>query len=270
MIQSVKPYVSSEDIDKGTRWSTDIAKELEASNYGIICVTRDSLNAPWVSFEAGSLAKVIDKSNVTPFLFNIKRSEVQGPLLQFQSVIYTEEDVLKLVRSINKRLDDSQRLSADQLDKAFGVWWPQLKESLDDLKEHEDEYAPPPDDGVVDTSDILEEILELARTQQRILSDPEQILPRKYLDYILRRSPYLRRPDKYQEHGAIEELHERIISLERLLKRRADEDDTLSEALALVSDAHDLIHEVLRRPRRKNPFIELEKPLFDEVSDEGE
>ena len=40
VINAIEPYVSSEDIDKGARWSTDIAKELEDSTFGILCVTR--------------------------------------------------------------------------------------------------------------------------------------------------------------------------------------------------------------------------------------
>ena len=92
VIQAVKPYVSSEDIDKGTRWSTDIAKELESSSYGILCITSANMEAPWVNFEAGALSKAIDKSDVAPFLFNVKRSEVQGPLLQFQSTVYEKNE----------------------------------------------------------------------------------------------------------------------------------------------------------------------------------
>lgn len=83
VIQSLEPYVSSEDIDKGARWSTDIAKELEDSTFGILCVTKENLEAPWLSFKAGALSKTMEKSFVTPFLFDIKRSEVQGPILQF-------------------------------------------------------------------------------------------------------------------------------------------------------------------------------------------
>jgi len=94
VIQSIDPYVSSEDIDKGTRWSSDIAKELEDSSYGIICITPDNLSAPWINFEAGALSKSIDKSRVSPFLFSVKRSEVQGPLVQFQSTIFDKADVL--------------------------------------------------------------------------------------------------------------------------------------------------------------------------------
>jgi hypothetical protein len=56
IIQSIDPYVSSEDIDKGARWSTDIAKELENSTFGILCVTKDNINAPWLTFEAGALS----------------------------------------------------------------------------------------------------------------------------------------------------------------------------------------------------------------------
>ncbi|MCP4614466.1 MAG: hypothetical protein GY845_37785 [Planctomycetes bacterium] len=47
VIQAVEPYVSSEDIDKGARWSTDIAGKLEESSFGIIAVTPENLSAPW-------------------------------------------------------------------------------------------------------------------------------------------------------------------------------------------------------------------------------
>ena len=52
VIQSIEPYVSFEDIDKGARWSTDIANEPEDSTFGIFCVTKENLEAPWLSFEA--------------------------------------------------------------------------------------------------------------------------------------------------------------------------------------------------------------------------
>jgi len=65
VIQSIEPYVSSEDIDKGARWSTDIASELADSSYGILCVTKENLHAPWLTFEAGALSKTMDKSYVS-------------------------------------------------------------------------------------------------------------------------------------------------------------------------------------------------------------
>jgi hypothetical protein len=95
VLQSVRPYVSSEDIDKGARWSTDIAAELAESSYGVLVVTRDNIAAPWVNFEAGALSKALEKSRVSPFLFGVKRSDVHGPLLQFQSTILEKEDIFK-------------------------------------------------------------------------------------------------------------------------------------------------------------------------------
>jgi hypothetical protein len=44
----VKPYFSPEDIEKGTKWNTEIAKELETSNVGVICLTQDNTEKPWI------------------------------------------------------------------------------------------------------------------------------------------------------------------------------------------------------------------------------
>ena len=125
VIQSIEPYVSSEDIDKGARWSTDIAKELENSTFGILCVTKDNLEAPWLSFEAGALSKTMDKAFVSPFLFDIKRSEVNGPILQFQSTIFQKEDLKKLVSTLNKACGENC-IPESRLEKAFEVWFPTL------------------------------------------------------------------------------------------------------------------------------------------------
>ena len=134
VIQSIEPYVSSEDIDKGARWSTDIAKELENSTFGILCVTKDNLEAPWLSFEAGALSKTMDKAFVSPFLFDIKRSEVNGPILQFQSTIFQKEDLKKLVTTLNKACGENC-IPESRLEKAFEVWFPTLETELNKIKD---------------------------------------------------------------------------------------------------------------------------------------
>ncbi len=43
VIQAIDPYFSPDDVAKGSRWSTEIAKELEQSGVGLICLTRENL-----------------------------------------------------------------------------------------------------------------------------------------------------------------------------------------------------------------------------------
>lgn len=174
VIQEIEPYVSSEDIDKGARWSTDIAKELENSTFGILCVTRDNINAPWLTFEAGALSKTMDKSFVSPFLFDIKRSEVDGPILQFQSTTFEKEDLQKLINTLNKACE-KDRLSSDRLSKAFEVWYPTLEQELNSLKGKSEQHEEKPEEGLKDahTQEILEEILDLSRINQKLIRNPE-------------------------------------------------------------------------------------------------
>jgi hypothetical protein len=174
VIQSIVPYVSSEDIDKGARWSTDIAKELENSTYGILCVTKENVHAPWLTFEAGALSKTMDKAAVSPFLFDIKRSEVSGPILQFQSTIFDKEDIKKLVSSLNKACG-ADTLTDERLEKAFSVWYPTLESQLNELLKSKPlvPIIDPEDETIDSSSEILEEILDLTRNNQKLLRSPD-------------------------------------------------------------------------------------------------
>ena len=174
VIQEIEPYVSSEDIDKGARWSTDIAKELEDSTFGILCVTRENIDAPWLIFEAGALSKTMDKSSVSPFLFDIKRSEVDGPILQFQSTIFEKEDLQKLVNTLNKACE-KDRLSPERLNKAFEVWYPTLEDELNVLKDKPEAEEEKSEGALKDAhaQEILEEILDLSRSNQKLIRNSE-------------------------------------------------------------------------------------------------
>ena len=178
VIQEIVPYVSSEDIDKGARWSTDIANELSDSTFGILCVTRENINEPWLTFEAGALSKSMENAYVSPFLFDIKQSEIDGPILQFQSTTFEKDDLKKLVTTLNKACDQD-RLTEERLNKTFEVWYPTLEEDLDKLKHVEPAEQDSDETTELQTPkslEILEKILELSRINQKLIRNPDRTL----------------------------------------------------------------------------------------------
>ena len=56
VLQGVEPYMSSESIEKGARWSTHIGKELEEARFGLVILTKENLSSRWLHFEAGAVA----------------------------------------------------------------------------------------------------------------------------------------------------------------------------------------------------------------------
>lgn len=231
VLQAVDPYVSSEDIDKGARWSTDISRELADSAYGILCVTRDNLRAAWLNFEAGALSKAFDRARVSPFLFGIDRADVTGPLLQFQSTIFDQEDIRKLVRSINAACEENA-LEPGRLDSIVTVWWPQLEQKLSAIPS--DDAAEPTADelltGTRSTEDVLAELLELSRSQQRLLSAPDELLPTRYLRQALRTVSRAREISP----RALDDLRNALVHLEVLMHEKR-EDQKLVVQLSQIS-----------------------------------
>jgi len=129
VLQFVKPYFTPSDIEKGTRWNSDIAKELDSSKFGIICVTRENIHSDWVLFEAGALSKRLEESRVCPILFGLQNTDVTGPLKQFQTTDFNKKDFKKLVDAINNNHVEN-KLQQKVLDPVFEKWWPDLEQKI--------------------------------------------------------------------------------------------------------------------------------------------
>lgn len=163
VLQFVKPYFTPNDIEKGTRWSTDIAAELESSNAGIICLTKDNLNKPWILFEAGALSKNFGKANVCTILFNLDSSDFSGPLTSFQATKFDKADFKKLLTTVNNTGGES-KLDSAVLNDVFEMWWPKLEQKVKDILKN---HVVDNDNAVRSEREILEEVLELTRLNSK-------------------------------------------------------------------------------------------------------
>lgn len=159
VLQSVKPYYTPNDINKGSRWNTEIAHELEDSNIGIICLTKDNIEKPWILFEAGALSKNVGTSNVCPILFDFESTELTGPLLSFQATRFEKSDMKKMLKTINEACNES-KLDTSVLDNVFEKWWPEIDEKIRGIIAN---YKPEQPSTKRTDRDILEEILSLSR-----------------------------------------------------------------------------------------------------------
>lgn len=164
VIQAVRPWISSQDIEKGSRWFEEIGESLSNTDFGILCLTASNITAPWILFEAGALSKSLGQARVCPLLVNIKNADLQGPLAQFNTSGIGRDEIRKLVDALNARLSPELRRPESQLEEAFDVWWPRLdakiKEAISSASESEDVKRTMPKRKA---EDVLDEILELSR-----------------------------------------------------------------------------------------------------------
>ncbi len=187
LIQRIEPYISSE-IDKGARWSTDIARELESSSFGIACVTNENKEAPWLLFEAGALSKSVAEGRLAPLLCGIEQSDIQrSPISQFQMTKFERTEFLRLIRSINSSLE-LDALDVAVLDNLFDALWPSLSTAVETILAQSERLQPRPP-APVDGERIMgaiEELITNSRATAQILARPEKLLPENYLRHAVR------------------------------------------------------------------------------------
>jgi TIR domain len=131
VIQHLDPWMSELDIGAGQRWANELWKELQDVHFGVVCLTAENLQAPWLHFEAGALAKAVNQ-RVCPYLYEIQPGDVQGPLSHFQMKQVDKQGTRALLHSINEasNLANEKGLRPDYLDNAFETWWSKLEAEL--------------------------------------------------------------------------------------------------------------------------------------------
>jgi TIR domain len=164
VLQIVEPYVSSEDIEKGARWSVEIAQQLNDTAFGIICITKSNVGSPWLNFEAGALSKSVDTSRVSPFLLDLRPTDLVGPMAQFQATLPRFDDVTRLLASINSATE--RPIDEVRLSKVVEKWWPELDEQLTVIRSEQPLADRRPQR---EATDMIEELLEISRSIQRRL-----------------------------------------------------------------------------------------------------
>ncbi len=133
LFQNIEPWLSSSDIMAGMRWANELSENLDGIDFGILCLTQDNLNSPWILFEAGALSKSLQKGRVVPYLIGISPKDLnESPLSQFQCVSADKKGTKKLLLSIDESLETSTR-PISTLEKVFEKWWPELEENLKEI-----------------------------------------------------------------------------------------------------------------------------------------
>lgn len=96
--------------------------------------------------------------------------------MQFQSTIFEKEDIRKMIKTLNKACGD-MKIPDERLNKSFDVWYPTLEEELKKIKgENEITTVKVKRGNGKFESEILEEILELSRDNQKLLRTPDEKL----------------------------------------------------------------------------------------------
>jgi hypothetical protein len=130
MIQAIEPFYSPK-IEKGKKWSSEIHRALQATRFGIVCLTPDNLNSPWIHYEVGALSKT-KGALIWTFLHNLDPGDLSRPLSEFQHTAATKHDVLELLKRINAQLGKvrGKPVEGRILEDNFESAWPQMEKSL--------------------------------------------------------------------------------------------------------------------------------------------
>lgn len=172
VLQVLKPWISTQNIDSGSMWHNEIQTNLNTSSFGIFCITQDNLDSPWILFEAGAISKGDPKNNVCTFLVDLVPNDILShPLTNFNHTINTKDSIYKLLKVINSKLGDLA-LNETTLLKSFNKNFPDFESDLAKILEEQ----PAPEKTLNYQEHLLHEILTNIRSVHYSVMDTGKIV----------------------------------------------------------------------------------------------
>ncbi|MEB7915917.1 toll-Interleukin receptor [Enterobacter mori] len=238
VIQASQPWISTRDIDRGAIWFSEINDKLKDVSVGVVFLTQENKNKPWILFETGALAKGLTTNRVCTFLIDLNPEDLQDPLAQFNHTAPNENSVWELTRTINTCLVE-KALDERILKQVFNTYWPQFEQSFETAL-----HDFPPDEVIPPRSeqDILSEILN----NTRVLTQRVRALEnsKNEISEIITENKYI---TKKKASWALQK------KISDMVRSGAYSEDEMVSSLVEMSDAHvDYIRDLVRYYVRKN------------------
>ena len=167
MFDHIDPWASSTDIDAGSRGFDEIQSRLNDSSFGIIVITTENWERPWLNFEAGALSKRLDgdEKRIVPLLvgFDDVNPLLLSPLNQFQRVKLDKEGVRGLCKSIAKAIG----LKTEVINHRFEAMWEELDKAIKTAIEAAGDQPEPPK---LDEKELLTGMYHAVQSLQKQVS----------------------------------------------------------------------------------------------------
>lgn len=122
-------FVSDLDIASGEDWWIKIRKELKSCKMGILCITKENLNAPWIYYEAGAM--VAQNLSVIPLLISCDFQALSSTPIKNQATNFYDQAKFLEMLCIIKRKMGFNTLTDDQVKTLGKVAYSNLKTELE-------------------------------------------------------------------------------------------------------------------------------------------
>lgn len=239
VLQYVDIYLSSdpESLGMGERSFSNIQQNLEESSFGLIFVTPENIDSPWINFEAGALSKKMD-AKVVPILYESNLLMLdKGPLKQFQSAKdLSKKNIYDLIKSINNS-KESHKIKEDRLETIFEKWWPDLEQKVNNIpdvsKDKSSKKEPSSDELIKEIYNKVSKQDEFIKRQSNFNKQRPSINPiamkdlkKSYIllqEYIDEDDSFIDNDDLFNRYETVRKLKRAITHIEKKMSKESSE-----------------------------------------------